>query len=133
MWQMLDLGLLLPFATATAGRLRAAAGDAAGAAARYQEALNLADAKGLHFYDAEVRRLQSRLLPAPEARAQLRLALDLARAQGAVPFELRIARDLFARGDSDALTFLAASAARFAADAHYPELDDARSLLAAGG
>lgn len=133
MWQMLDLGLFLPFATATAGRLRAAAGGAADAAVRYHEALDVADAKGLHFYDAEVMRLQSQLLPDTKATEQLRAALDLARTQGAVPFELRIARDLLARGETDALAFLGAAAARFTADAHYPELDEARSVLVAAG
>jgi hypothetical protein len=133
MWQMLDLRLFLPFATAIAGHLRAGAGDATGAAARYKEALDVANAKGLHFYDAEVMRLQSQLLPEPEAKSRLRVAFDLARTQGAVPFELRIALDLLARGDTDAFAFLAAAVARFPADAHYPELDDARALLAAAG
>ena len=130
-WKAIDLALFLPFFTATAGRLRAASGDTEGAAARYEETLEIARATGIHFYDAEVMRLQSQLLPDAEARAQLRLASDLARMQHAVPFELRIARELLARGDTDALTFLAAATARFAADAHYPELDEARSLLAA--
>jgi hypothetical protein len=130
MWKVLDLALFLPFYTTVAGRLRAAAGDAAGAAARYDETLQFARATGMHFYDAEVMRLQSHLLSDAEATAQLRAAFDLSRTQGAVPFELRIARDLLARDDTDALTFLAAATARFATDAHYPELDHARSVLA---
>jgi class 3 adenylate cyclase len=132
-WRMLDVGLFLPFATATAGRLRAASDDPAGAAARYREALEIADARGLHFYDAEVLRLQSQLLAGDEATAQLCAALDLAQTQGAVPFELRIARDLVARDGADALTLLAAAVGRFATDAHYLELDDARALLATAG
>jgi class 3 adenylate cyclase/tetratricopeptide (TPR) repeat protein len=132
-WQMLDLGLFLPFATATAGRLRAAAGDAAGGNARYREALDIANAKGLHFYDAEVMRLQAQLGIGGETRAHLRQALELARMQGAVPLELRIARNLLAGDDTDALIFLDAAAAQFAIDAHYPELDDARTVLAAAG
>lgn len=133
MWRMLDLGLFLPFGMATAGRLRAAAGGAAEAAMRYHEALDVANAKGLHFYDAEVMRLQAELLPDTEATEQLRTALDLARTQGAVPFELRIARDLLARDESDALVLLGEATRRFAADAHYPELDEARSVLVAAG
>ena len=78
-------------------------------------------------------RLQSQLLPDAEACARLRAALDVSRTQGAVPFELRIARDLVARDDADARNLLAAATARFAADAHYPELDEARSLLVAPG
>jgi len=37
------------------------------------------------------------------------------------------------RGDADALYLLAAATAVFAADAHYPELDEARSRLVAAG
>jgi hypothetical protein len=133
MWKMLDLALFLPFYTTVGARLRAAAGDAAGAAARYDETLQFARATGMHFYDAEVMRLQSHLLPNAEATAQLRAAFDLSRTQGAVLFELRIAHDLLARDDGDALTLLAAATARFAADAHYPELDHARSVLADAG
>jgi class 3 adenylate cyclase len=132
MWKTLDLALFSPFYTAVAGRLRAASGDTAGAAARYDETLQFTRATGQHFYDAEVMRLQSQL-PDTEATEQLRTALGLARTQGAVPFELRIARDLVARGDADALNLLAAATGRFAADAHYPELDEARSVLVAAG
>jgi class 3 adenylate cyclase/tetratricopeptide (TPR) repeat protein len=133
MWKMIDFALFLPFYTAAAGSVRAAAGDTEGAAARYDEALDLARATGIHFYDAEVMRLQSHLMPDKAAREQLQAALDLARSQGAVPFELRIARDLLARGEADASALLASAAARFAADAHYAELDEARSQLAATG
>lgn len=130
MWKMIDFALFLPFYTAAAGRVRAAAGDSEGAAARYDEALNLARATGIHFYDAEVLRLRSHL-PDKAATGQLRTALDLARAQGAVPFELRIARDLLARGEADAPELLASATARFAPDTHYPELDEAHSELPA--
>jgi class 3 adenylate cyclase/tetratricopeptide (TPR) repeat protein len=128
-WRMLDVGLFLPFAIAVAGRLRSAAGDAAAASARYDDALDVARQRNLHFYDAEVLRLRSQLLPAGAAEDQLRAALDLARAQGAVPFELRIARDLVAHGEEDARAHLAAAVSRFDADAHFPQLDEARAAL----
>jgi hypothetical protein len=130
MWTAIDLAPFLPFFKATAGRLRAALGDSDGAAGWYGETLQFARTTGIHFYDAEVMRLQSELLPEAEAKATLRAAFDLARRQHAVPLELRIARDLLDRGDTDALTLLAAATGRFAPDAHYRELDDARSLLA---
>jgi class 3 adenylate cyclase/tetratricopeptide (TPR) repeat protein len=133
MWKLLDVALFLPAFTATAGRLRAAAGDSDGAAARYDETLEFARSTGIHFYDAEVLRLRAELLPADEAPAALRAALDLARAQGAAPFELRIAHDLLASGEADGLTLVAHAAARFAPDAHYSELDDARGSVAAAG
>jgi hypothetical protein len=93
-WKLVDLGLFLPVVITTAGRLRAAAGDTEAASAHYDEVLELASTKGLHFYDAEVMRLQAQLLPDDAATALLRDALRLARAQGAVPFQRRIAGDL---------------------------------------
>ncbi|MGH9112591.1 MAG: ATP-binding protein [Acidimicrobiales bacterium] len=132
-WKMLDLALFLPFFTATAGRLRATAGDHDGADARYAEVHEFARSTGMHFYDAEVLRLRAQLLPLDDATSQLRAALDLARAQRAVLFELRIARDLLAHGEPDGLSHLAAAAGGFAADAHYPELDDARAVVSAAG
>jgi len=133
MWKLLDVALFLPAFMATAGRLRAAAGDTDGAAARYEETLQFARSTGIRFYEAEVLRLRAQLLPTDEVPAALRAALDLARTQGAVPFELRIARDLIASGDTDGLTLVAEAAGRFAPDAHYPELDDARASVAAAG
>jgi hypothetical protein len=118
---------------ATAGRLRAAAGDSDGAAARYDETLQFARSTGIRFYEAEVLRLRAQLLPSDEVSAALRAALDLARSQGAVPFELRIAGDLVANGDADGPTLVAEAVTRFAPDAHYPELEDARASVAAAG
>jgi class 3 adenylate cyclase/tetratricopeptide (TPR) repeat protein len=93
-WKLVDLGLFLPFVITSAGRLRAAAGDVEAAAAHYDEVLELSSTRGLHFYDAEVMRLQAQLMPHDAATALLRDALHLARAQGAVPFERRIAGDI---------------------------------------
>jgi tetratricopeptide (TPR) repeat protein len=131
MWKMLDIALFLPFVTATAGRLRAAAGDLEAAAAHYDDALQFAVPRGMHCYDAEVMRLHAELLPADEAMSALRAALEVARTQGAVPFELRIARDLLDRNDPDGLSLLTAAAAQFATDTCYAELDDARAVVAA--
>ena len=131
-WTAGELALFLPFFTATAARLRAASGDADGALAGYDETLRFAAVTGIHFYDAEVMRLRSRLLPDAEAAGTLTAALDLARAQHAVPFELRIAADLVARGGAGAHASLDAAVEGFPADAHYSELDTARSALAGG-
>jgi class 3 adenylate cyclase len=133
MWKVLDVALFLPAFMATVGRLRAATGDVAGAAARYDETLQFGRSTGIRFYEAEVLRLRAQLLPSGEVSAALRAALDLSRSQGAVPFELRIARDLAANGDADGLRLVAEAIARFAPDAHYPELEDARSSVAATG
>jgi class 3 adenylate cyclase/tetratricopeptide (TPR) repeat protein len=133
MWKVLDVALFLPAFMATVGRLRAAAGDVDGAAARYDETLQFGRSTGIRFYEAEVLRLRAQLLPASQVSGELRAALDLARSQGAAPFELRIARDLVANGDADALKLVAEAVARFAPDAHYPELEDARASVAAAG
>jgi class 3 adenylate cyclase/tetratricopeptide (TPR) repeat protein len=133
MWKVLDVALFLPAFMATAGRLRAAAGDVDSAAARYDETLQFGRSTGIRFYEAEVLRLRAHLLPANQVSGALRAALDLARSQGAAPFELRIARDLVANGNADGLTLVAEAVARFAPDAHYPELEDARSSVAAAG
>jgi len=93
-WRLVDLGLFLPFVITSAGRLRAAAGDVEAAAAHYDEVLELSSTRGLHFYDAEVMRLRAQLMPDDAATALLQDALSLARAQGAVPFQRRIAGDL---------------------------------------
>jgi tetratricopeptide (TPR) repeat protein len=133
MWKLLDVALFLPAFMATAGRLRAAAGDTDGAGARYDETLQFGRSTGIRFYEAEVLRLRAQLLPSDEVSAALRAALDVARSQGAAPFELRIARDLVATGDPDGLTLVAEAITRFAPDAHYPELEDARTSVAAAG
>ena len=133
MWKLLDVALFLPAFMATVARLRAAAGDTGGAAAGYDETLQFARSTGIRFYEAEVLRLRAQLLPSDEVSAALRVALDLARSQGAAPFELRIARDLVANGDTDGLSLVAEATARFAPDAHYPELEDARASIAAAG
>jgi class 3 adenylate cyclase/tetratricopeptide (TPR) repeat protein len=129
-WKMLDIALFLPCATATAGRLRAAAGDLEAAAAHYDDALQFAVPTGMHFYDAEVMRLRAELLPADDAMPTLRAALEVARTQGAVPFELRVACDLLDRNDPAGLSLLAAATSQFATDACYAELDDARAVVA---
>jgi hypothetical protein len=61
--------------------------------------------------------------------AGLTSALDLARSQGAKPFELRIALDLHDLQGSAALDVLRQAVGGFRADASYPELDDARARL----
>jgi len=95
LWLTLDLKVFLPFYITTHGALLAAGGDVEGARARYDESLALAAETGMRFYDAEtMRRIAHLTLDAEQTAAKLRTALDLARSQGARPFELRIALDL---------------------------------------
>jgi class 3 adenylate cyclase/tetratricopeptide (TPR) repeat protein len=97
-WRSLDLGLFRPSHLALAGRLHLAAGDHGKAAAQFDEALRFSGETGMRYYDAELLRLRAwvaaRAGADEEVVPRLRAALDVARAQGAVPFERRIARDL---------------------------------------
>jgi hypothetical protein len=95
LWLGLGLKVLLPFSITTQGALLSAAGDPDGARARYDESLALAADTGMRFYDAETMRRVAHLAPdRDQVIARLRAALDLARSQGARPFEQRIAHDL---------------------------------------
>jgi class 3 adenylate cyclase/tetratricopeptide (TPR) repeat protein len=97
-WRSLDLGLFCPSHLALAGRLHLAAGDHGKAGAQIDEALRFSDETGMRYYDAELLRLRAQVAAqagaVEEVVPRLRAALDVARAQGAVPFERRIARDL---------------------------------------
>jgi class 3 adenylate cyclase/tetratricopeptide (TPR) repeat protein len=100
-WQMLDVAVFVSFYMSVSARLRAGAGDAGGACARLDEALGVARATGMHFYDAELLRLRAEFDSGQDdasADEQLRDALDLASAQGATVFHRRIAHDLRRRG-----------------------------------
>jgi class 3 adenylate cyclase len=129
MWRALDLGLFLPSHIAMTGRTRAAAGDGAGALTQFDEALQFAADTGMHFYDAELLRLRAPLTDG-DTHSELHEALRLARRQGAVAFEVRIACDL-QRIDPSTGSLLSEALARCASAANYPELVAARALAAA--
>lgn len=94
MWRALDIAVFAPFYMGVSARVRAGAGDAGGALARVDEALALADDTGMHFYDAELLRVRA-TVGSPQRRVDddLEAARELARAQGAIMFERRIAQD----------------------------------------
>jgi class 3 adenylate cyclase len=102
-WRAVELRVFLPFYLTTAGALLAAAGDSEAARGRYEESLALSAETGMRFYDAETMRCLAQLAAdRAEAVAGLRSALDLARAQGAHPFEERIELDLRALSAEEA-------------------------------
>jgi tetratricopeptide (TPR) repeat protein len=95
LWEALGLRVFLTFYMTTAGALFAAAGDRDQARQHYDDALALADQTGMHFYDAETNRRIAQLESEPDAQiAGLRKALEIARSQGARPFEMRLSREL---------------------------------------
>ena len=95
LWEAVGLRVFLTFYMTTAGALFAAAGDHDRARQHYDDALALAEQTGMHYYDAETNRRIAQLESEQDAQiAGLRKALELARSQGARPFELRISREL---------------------------------------
>jgi class 3 adenylate cyclase/predicted ATPase len=134
-WQMLDIAVFLPFYMAIAARLRVAGGEIAEARSGIDRALDVARVTGMHFYDAELMRLRARVgigdTDHVAMATRLREAFEVARLQGALLFELRIARDLLDCEGADDLRLVAQVAARFPHDAHFPDLDEARARLAA--
>jgi class 3 adenylate cyclase/tetratricopeptide (TPR) repeat protein len=131
-WEAVGLAIFLPFYLTTCAALLAASGDVDGARGRYKESLDLAAETGMHFYDAETRRRMAFLASEPEARiGALRDALELARSQGARPFELRIALDLHELLGEEARSPLELATASFPETATTSDLDAARSLISA--
>lgn len=124
-WRAAEVRMFLTFYDSVVARLLIAAGRIDDARARLDAALQLATDTDVHFYDAELLRLRAHT--EPDQRG-LHDALELARTQGAVIFELRCAMDLFHLvGDRQPL---ADAIARFPADSTWPELARARALLA---
>jgi class 3 adenylate cyclase len=131
-WKALELRVFLPFYLTTCGALLAASGDTDGARQRYEESQQLAAETGMRFYDAETARRAAHLESGREAKiAGLRHALDLARAQAARPFELRIALDLHELVGEDARPPLELAMAAFPEDAITIELEKARARVPA--
>jgi hypothetical protein len=129
-WQALDLRIFLPFYLTTTGALLAAAADADGARRRYAESIELAAATGMRFYDSETaRRLAHLAADRDSVIAELRAALELARAQGARPFELRIALDLHRLQGEEARSLLGQAMQPFSDGATTADLEAARAQL----
>jgi predicted ATPase/DNA-binding winged helix-turn-helix (wHTH) protein len=124
--------------------------DVCGRAGRRDEALDTvrqaiaaADETGLHYWDAELRRLRGSLLLAgdtsdetmeSEAEVLFREAIDLARGQRAKAFELRAAMDLARlwrrrKKTADARALLAGVFGWFTEGFGTPDLVDAKALL----
>jgi hypothetical protein len=132
LWQVVDVRAFLTHLLTCRGAALAVAGDLDGARHQLDASLALADETGMHVYDAETRRVRAHVADtAARVDRELADALDLARHQGAVAFQLRSARDLhLRRGDAATRTGLAEAVGAFAPGASYPELDAARARLA---
>jgi class 3 adenylate cyclase len=130
LWLTLGLKVFLPFYITTHGALLAAAGDVDAAQARYDESLALAAETKMRFYDAETMRRIARLAgDRDQTVSQLRNALDLARSQGARPFELRIALDVHGICGGDADRLLEQAMRPFSDAAWTADLETARARV----
>jgi hypothetical protein len=127
-WRALEVKSLITFYDAVLARLAIAAGDAAQARERVDTALELATDTEMSFYDAELLRVRAQTHDDDDLRrADLRAAIELARTQGAVIFELRSAAQYFElTGERDPLV---EAIGRFPEDSTWPELARASALL----
>jgi class 3 adenylate cyclase/tetratricopeptide (TPR) repeat protein len=130
-WELVRSRVYLPYVLTSAAQIRARTGDRDGAEAGFAAAGRLAEETGSMFYEAERLRLLAGLRAAGETRQLLIMSRELAQRQGALIFEVRAALDL-ARLDPDpeALESLVTALAAFPPGAGYPELNEARRLLA---
>ena len=118
------------FYDAVLGRLLIGAGQLEQARTRLDTGLQLAQATGMRFYDAELLRLRARTRIDDNARhADIAAALDLARRCGATLFELRAALDDIELRGEPARALLADVFGRMPVDGAWPELDRAQSIL----
>ena len=111
-------------------RLLIVAGHHEEARRRIDTGLRLADATGVHYYDAELLRLRAKLRADPDTKAaDLAAAIDLTRRQQAFLFELRSALDDFKLRGEPARCGLADAVKLMPADSAWPELTRARAAL----
>jgi class 3 adenylate cyclase/predicted ATPase len=117
-------------------------GEAGAAMAVLREAADLIENTGERYIEAEVHRLQGAVARTRGAAGRRKAAalcgkaLEVARRQGARPFELRAARDLAAllaeSGERrQAADLLATVCAAFMEDLDVPDLDEAKALVEA--
>jgi class 3 adenylate cyclase/tetratricopeptide (TPR) repeat protein len=128
MWKMVEQWVFVTFYATIQGAFHAAAGDLDLAIATLEDSLEISERTGMGFYDVETLRRLANLRADPAERvAGLARALDLAREQHTVLYEVRVAADLHdATGDLEPLRI---AVGQLGADVTYPALDAARSLL----
>ena len=129
-WRTVGLLIYVTSYDAVLARLFTAAGQPEQARARLGTALQLAEDTGMHFYDAELRRLRARTHTEPDARqADINAALELARRQGATLFELRAALDDYELRGEPARAALIDAVSRIPGNNAWPELARAQATL----
>jgi class 3 adenylate cyclase/tetratricopeptide (TPR) repeat protein len=129
-WRELGMRVLLNFYDGIIARLLSAAGRNEEARDRLDAALRFAEDTGVHFYDAQLLRLRAQTQHDKDAReADIRAAIELARRQGAVVFELDAAADDVEHRGPVARPTLMEAMAHFPVGSTWPKLARAHSLL----
>ena len=129
-WRTVGLLMCVTFYDAVLGRLLIAASRQQEARERLDASLELAQDTGMHFYDAELLRLRAQTHDDPAARqADINAAIELARRQGAILFELRAALDDFELRGEPARAGLASAVSLMPTDSAMPELARARAAM----
>lgn len=127
--RLMHLNVYLTFHDSIISRLLIAAGRPDLARERLELSLKLAEETGMHFHDAELMRLRAHTVPPGQRRAALADALDFARRQDALLFELRCLIDsfeMFGDGDREGLTSVVN---RLPENAGWPEQARAERIL----
>lgn len=130
LWRSVGLNAYQTQYDCVIARLLTAAGRIEEARSRIEAALDLADETGMHCYDAELQRARAHTHSDPDAQAaDLAVALQLARHQGAPLFELRATLDDVALRGEPAKAALAEALSRMPEDCALPEAVRAAQLL----
>ena len=121
---------MITFYDGVLARLLLAVGEPYQARERVDAGLSLADETGMRFHDAELLRIRAHTHDDFDQRRDgLRAAVELARQQDAVIYELRAAADDFELRGEAARQGLRDSVSRFPGRSTWPELTRARALL----
>jgi class 3 adenylate cyclase/tetratricopeptide (TPR) repeat protein len=129
-WRAFEVKCLITSYEGFIARLQIASGQIPQARDRLDAALALADDTGMHYYDAELLRIRASTRDnETEKQAGLAAALNIARAQGATVFQLRIAAELFELSGDAARQELVDGIGRFPEGSTWPGLERARTLL----
>jgi len=121
---------LITFYDAVIARLHVAAGNHAEARDRVDAALQLAAETGMHFHDAELLRIRAHTQEdSGLRRADLSRAIELARKQNALIYELRCTVEDFELRGEPARQQLTNAIDRFPVGSTWPPLAHAQALL----
>jgi class 3 adenylate cyclase len=129
-WRAAGIKAFLGWYDGALVRVLTAAGMNDAARERVELARQIADETGWRIYDAELLRLRAHTSDDPAARhTDLRAAIELAQAQGALIYELRAAADDFELIGEPARAALMDALSRLPSAQTWPELARVRALL----